>query len=175
MKFFVNPPYSTPSLHDHINLKKIGTLSFFCETLIDLLVKTFSSRSFKNRRKQCHVPVAEKKDKEREFSFLISTNNSNSKQLDSSTLPASNLAEIKFNELDNWLAIMELDPPVTFEEKHAMYQRLIEILADMFEPKNKRQRNYDDADDYAYRIPRRPPEARSKHVLFREMRKIIDR
>jgi hypothetical protein len=105
---------------------------------------------------------------------LISTNNNNSKQLDSSTLSASNLAEIKFNELDNWLAIMELDPPVTFEEKHAMYQRLIEILADMFEPKNKKQRNNDD-EGYDYLIPCRPPEARSKLVLFREMRKIIDR
>jgi hypothetical protein len=78
------------------------------------------------------------------------------KQFDSA-LPV-NLAEIKFNELDNWLSIMDVDPPKSREEKQAMYDRLLDILADMFEPKSNLSH---------------PPI--DKKLLFSEMRKIIDR
>lgn len=47
----------------------------------------------------------------------------------------ASLAEQRFNELDNWLGIMDLDPPQSSEEKQAMYQRLMEILETMFDPK----------------------------------------
>ena len=46
------------------------------------------------------------------------------------------LAGEKFNELDNWLGIMDVDPPSSIQEKRAMYERLMEILEIMFEPKN---------------------------------------
>lgn len=69
-----------------------------------------------------------------------------------------NLAAIKFNELDNWLGIMDIDPPNCREEKQAMYDRLLDILADMFEPKNNSG-----------------PELISKKIILKEMRKIIDR
>ncbi|MHB1907535.1 MAG: hypothetical protein ACYCQJ_01535 [Nitrososphaerales archaeon] len=39
----------------------------------------------------------------------------------------------KFNELDNWLGIMDIDPPKTAKEKQAMYERLMAILELMFE------------------------------------------
>lgn len=39
----------------------------------------------------------------------------------------------KFNELDNWLGIMDIDPPKTTREKQAMYERLMAILELMFE------------------------------------------
>jgi hypothetical protein len=78
------------------------------------------------------------------------------KQLDGA-LPV-NLAEAKFNELDNWLGIMDVDPPNTHGDKQAMYDRLLDILADMFEPED---------------TPR--PEPVSRKVLLKEMRKIIDR
>jgi hypothetical protein len=44
------------------------------------------------------------------------------------------LAGEKFNELDNWLGIMDVDPPSSTQEKRAMYERLMEILEIMFEP-----------------------------------------
>jgi hypothetical protein len=81
------------------------------------------------------------------------------KALDS-TLPV-NLAEVKFNELDNWLGVMELDPPNSREEKKAMYDRLLDILADMFESKNKNNHS------------RVKPLKRK--IILKEMRKIIDR
>jgi hypothetical protein len=45
---------------------------------------------------------------------------------------AASLAEQKFNELDNWLGIMDLDPPQSAEDKWVMYRRLMEILEVMF-------------------------------------------
>ncbi|MDH2901115.1 MAG: hypothetical protein PXY39_09100 [archaeon] len=78
------------------------------------------------------------------------------KQLDSA-LPV-NLAEIKFNELDNWLGIMDLDPPKSRDDKQAMYDRLLDILADMFEPKDN--------------LPFQPI---NKKILLKDMRKIIER
>jgi hypothetical protein len=78
------------------------------------------------------------------------------KQVDS-TLP-SNLAEIKFNELDNWLGIMDVDPPKSRDEKQQMYDRLLDILADMFESKNN--------------LPFQPV---NRKILYKEMRKVIDR
>jgi hypothetical protein len=71
------------------------------------------------------------------------------------------LAEIKFNELDNWLGIMQLDPPKTFSEKRVMYERLMEILELMFEPSDGKGTNS------SRRINRR--------LILRDMRKIIDR
>ncbi len=68
------------------------------------------------------------------------------------------LAEVKFNELDNWLGIMRVDPPKSREEKQAMYDRLLDILADTFEPNT-----------YV------PMELVNRNVLLKQMRKIIDR
>lgn len=69
------------------------------------------------------------------------------------------LARAKFNELDNWLGIMDLDPPRSPEEKQAMYQRLMEILEEMFKPK---------------RVAVAKP-AHYRDYLQREMRKLIER
>jgi hypothetical protein len=82
---------------------------------------------------------------------------SNNKQLDRS-FPV-NLSEIKFNELDNWLGIMDVDPPESREEKQAMYDRLLDILADMFEPEENNE-SFQHVD---------------KRLLFKDMRKIIER
>jgi hypothetical protein len=79
-----------------------------------------------------------------------------SKQFDGA--PSVSLAEIKFNELDNWLGIMDVDPPKSREEKQAMYDRLLDILADMFEPKSNL-----------------PFQTSDKKLLFKDMRKIIGR
>ena len=68
------------------------------------------------------------------------------------------LAELKFSELDNWLGIMEVDPPTSREEKQVMYDRLLDILADTFEPNN-----------YL------PIEHLNKTTFRKQMRKIIDR
>ena len=59
-----------------------------------------------------------------------------------------------FNELDNWLGIMDVDPPKSFGEKRAMYERLMDILETMFETPEK---------DYP-----------GKETIQKEMRKIIE-
>lgn len=69
------------------------------------------------------------------------------------------LAREKFNELDNWLGIMDLDPPRSPEEKQAMYRRLMEILEEMFKPK----------------VARASSAPVHKEYLHREMRKLIGR
>jgi hypothetical protein len=38
----------------------------------------------------------------------------------------------RFNELDNWLELMELDPPSTRADKTAMRERLVEIVDRLF-------------------------------------------
>ncbi len=79
-----------------------------------------------------------------------------SKQFDGT--PFTKLAEIKFNELDNWLGLMDVDPPKSHEEKRAMYDRLLDILADMFEPQTML-----------------PFQTVNRRLLFKDMRKIITR
>jgi hypothetical protein len=56
------------------------------------------------------------------------------KSVDSSSaiVPLGKDFKSKFNELDNWLGIMDIDPPRTEIEKRAMYIRLIDILDDLF-------------------------------------------
>jgi hypothetical protein len=39
----------------------------------------------------------------------------------------------KFNELDNWLGIMDIDPPRGETDKRMMYVRLIDILDNLFQ------------------------------------------
>jgi hypothetical protein len=57
------------------------------------------------------------------------------KKRDSSTaiVPLGKDFKVKFNELDNWLGIMDVDPPRDEAEKKAMYLRLIDILDNLFE------------------------------------------
>lgn len=76
---------------------------------------------------------------------------------------AVSLAEQKFNELDNWLGIMDLDPPRSPEEKREMYMRLIEILEVMFDPRSAalRQSSFDSSFD--------------KKSFYRDLRKLIPR
>jgi hypothetical protein len=109
--------------------------------MIDLLVKVSCSFPFKKRKNVG-------------FTLRIMSN----KQLDSPLPSTTSLAESKFNELDNWLGLMEVDPPKSREEKQAMYDRLLDILADMFEPKSD--------------TPFRPLDRR---LLLKDMRKIIER
>jgi hypothetical protein len=72
------------------------------------------------------------------------------------------LARAKFNELDNWLGIMDLDPPRSPQEKQAMYQRLMEILEEMFKPKRAVAKLV-------------PTSSAHRDYLQREMRKLIER
>ncbi|MGI0085494.1 MAG: hypothetical protein ACREBQ_10470, partial [Nitrososphaerales archaeon] len=67
-----------------------------------------------------------------------------------------------FNELDNWLEIMDVDPPHSMPEKRIMYERLLDILADTLEGNAA------------------PPQAidfvpLSKKQLHQEMRAMIER
>ena len=39
--------------------------------------------------------------------------------------------DANFNELNNWLEIMDVDPPHTAEDKKAMHERLNEIFEDL--------------------------------------------
>lgn len=64
-----------------------------------------------------------------------------------------------FNELDNWLEIMDIDPPHTVPEKRVMYERLLDILAKSLE-------NPEEASQYQYP---------TKKQIRRDMRRIIER
>lgn len=48
-----------------------------------------------------------------------------------------------FNEFDNWIHIMEVDPPVSTREKQAMLERLEDILDDIFESMNSNKKRDD--------------------------------
>lgn len=72
------------------------------------------------------------------------------------------VGENGFNELDNWLEIMDVDPPNSMPEKRAMYERLLDILADTLEGVESRPRE----------VVYAPPD--KKH-LRQEMRSIIER
>ena len=77
----------------------------------------------------------------------------------------------KFNELDNWLGIMDIDPPITSVEKEAMYERLLDILDDMFAGIEKQPQTLNPgtiSDNTNFTQP-------SKKQLFAEMQKIIGR
>ncbi len=67
-----------------------------------------------------------------------------------------------FNELDNWLEIMDVDPPHSTPEKRVMYERLLDILADTLEGGAPQPQV----------IVYAPP---SKRQLRQEMRSIIER
>ena len=66
-----------------------------------------------------------------------------------------------FSELDNWLGIMDMDPPVSLPEKRMMYERLLDILADTLEGNDL------EPDKIAYIPP-------NKTELYKEMRRIIE-
>ncbi len=66
-----------------------------------------------------------------------------------------------FSELDNWLGIMDIDPPVSMPEKRMMYERLLDILADTLEENDL------EPDEIAYIPP-------NKTELYKEMRRIIE-
>jgi hypothetical protein len=80
---------------------------------------------------------------------------------------ALGLAEQKFNELDNWLGVMDLDPPKSPEEKQLMYGRLMEILEKMFR------------DPHASKLESSPSAALNsldrKRIFSRDLRKVIPR
>jgi hypothetical protein len=66
-----------------------------------------------------------------------------------------------FNELDNWLEIMDKDPPLSLNEKRVMYERLLDIMADTLEH-----------DGFEPEKTEYTP--LNKTTLHREMRRIID-
>jgi hypothetical protein len=70
------------------------------------------------------------------------------------------IGENGFNELDNWLEIMDIDPPSSIPEKRVMYERLLDILEDTLES--------DPLPEFTYSPP-------NKRQLRREMREIIER
>lgn len=78
---------------------------------------------------------------------------------------AASLAGQKFNELDNWLGIMDLDPPKSSEEKRVMYRRLMEILEVMF----------DDDDPRSATLGQSSFGSLDKKSFYRDLRKLIPR
>jgi hypothetical protein len=78
---------------------------------------------------------------------------------------AASLAEQKFNELDNWLGIMDLDPPHSSEEKRLMYKRLMEILEVMF----------DAEDPHSATLAQSSLDSLDKKSYYRDLRKLIPR
>jgi hypothetical protein len=85
-------------------------------------------------------------------------------------LPLGRDFKTKFNELDNWLGIMDLDPPRTELEKKAMYVRLVDILDDLFEsgsPKSKQVRSKRSNKRLRVRL--------NKRQIWQQMQTIIER
>ena len=76
---------------------------------------------------------------------------------------AAILAEQKFNELDNWLGIMDLDPPQSSEEKRVMYRRLMEILEVMFNDRHSATLGQYSLDSF------------DKKSFYRDLRNLIPR
>ncbi len=66
-----------------------------------------------------------------------------------------------FSELDNWLGIMDMDPPISLLEKRIMYERLLDILVDTLEGNDPIPQKV------AYTLP-------NKAKLRKEMRRIIE-
>jgi hypothetical protein len=94
------------------------------------------------------------------------------KRRDSPTaiVPFGKNFKAKFNELDNWLGIMDIDPPHDEEEKRAMYVRLIDILDNLFDAETA-GKNY----ARPRKIKEKARPARwSKQQIQQQMRKIID-
>jgi hypothetical protein len=77
----------------------------------------------------------------------------------------------KFNELDNWLGIMDIDPPTSEIEKKAMYVRLIDILDDLFESgSSSKPRNRSGIQKKPVKIVRM-----NKREIQRQLQRIIQR
>jgi hypothetical protein len=77
----------------------------------------------------------------------------------------------KFNELDNWLGIMDIDPPTSEIEKKAMYVRLIDILDDLFESgSSTKVRNRSGIQKKPVKIVRM-----NKREIQRQLQRIIQR
>jgi hypothetical protein len=80
----------------------------------------------------------------------------------------ASLAEQKFNELDNWLGVMDLDPPKSPEEKQVMYGRLMEILEKMFRDPHSSKVEHSSHSAALNSLD-------DKRIFYRDLRRLIPR